>query len=180
MLNKSKSSIRSWQTWQIWKIQIKIRQYSVFSTFSDRPMRTLRQPQNGIIFEKFLVVKNCSKQPPITESLKAESYEKYIITCKFDFCFFWIFIFSHRPKITFFIEVLDTWGHNDFAHFGPMPIIISWKSYFTTLSNLKLNNSKTTNQILTNLTVLEHIDKTTFVDHIADILRLPARMSRQP
>ena len=97
-----------------------------------------------------------------------------LISASFEFSFLAI-----GQKLPFFIEVLDT-GHNDFAHFGPMPIIISWKSYFTTLSNLKLNNSKTTNQILTNLTVLEHIDKITFVDHIADILRLPARMSRQP
>ena len=44
---------------------------------------------------------------------------------------------------------------------------------------LKLNISKTTLQILINLTVLENIDKTMFVDHIADILRPPARTSRE-
>ena len=54
------------------------------------------------------------------------------------------------------------------------------RPYFTTFSALKLNNSKTTHQILTNLTVLENIDKTTFVGHIADILRTPGRILRQP
>ena len=62
------------------------------------------------------------------------------------FFFFWIFIFGHRPKITFFIEVLVRWGC---TLKWPMPILILWKSYFTTFSTLKLNNSKTTHHVLT-------------------------------
>ena len=94
------------------------------------------------------------------------------------------FHFGHKPKTVFFIEVLATWGHTvkgSFwfnAHYYHMGI--KNRPYFTTLSKLKLNNSKITHQILTNLTVLENIDKTMFVDHIADILRPPVQTSRQP
>ena len=59
-------------------------------------------------------------------------------------------------------------------------IVYKSRTYFTTFSNLRLNISKTTYQILTNLTVLENIDKTTIVDLIADILRPPTLMLRQP
>ena len=53
------------------------------------------------------------------------------------------------------------------------------RHYSTKSLILKLNNSKTYHQILTSFTVLENIDQTTFVEHIADILRLPVRTSRQ-
>ena len=73
----------------------------------------------------------------------------------------------------------ETW----LAHFGPIPIGLLWdknRPYFTKSLILKLNNSKTYHQILTSFTALENIDQTTLVEHIADMLRLPVRTSRQP
>ena len=73
----------------------------------------------------------------------------------------------------------ETW----LAHFGPIPIGLLCdknRPYFKKSLILKLNNSKTYHQILTSFTALENIDQTTFVEHIADMLRLPVRTSRQP
>ena len=127
-------------------LQIKIHRYNLFSTTSDCSMETLRQPQSGNIFEKFLGVKNCSEQPHITKSLKAAKLWKIY----------------HNMQIYHYLMGIKN------------------KLYFLNFSTLKMNNSKITHQILTNLTVLETIDKTTFVEHTANILRLPLRTSRQP
>ena len=52
--------------------------------------------------------------------------------------------------------------------------------YFTRYLTLKLINSKTSLQIVTNLTLLENIDQTMFIEYIPDIFRLPVWMKKQP
>ena len=89
------------------------------------------------------------------------------------------FLFLAIGQILTFLKIFfPEWG---ITVKWPMPILILWKSYFTTFSTLKFNNSKTTHQNLTNLTFfLENMDKTMFVDHNGDILRPLVRTSRQP
>ena len=85
--------------------------------------------------------------------------------CRREFCFFSIFIFGHRPNINIFIKLFVVWGSTVFGKNRSILVILLWGSHLGDLKRvqtcLKLNKSKTTYPIWTNLTSLNNIDQIT-------------------
>ena len=64
----------------------------------------------GSFLKNVWLWKNCCLSVRLRKAKRPQNYEKYINTCRIEFGFFSNFIFGHRPKIVFFIEVLVRWG----------------------------------------------------------------------